>query len=251
MADGRYFYEIVLTLFFLYGTLKYLKTSKVISILIDKSFGDITPLTSKSNYRKAVMKTWFFAFFGISYWVTVYTFRSYNSDDYSYLSEGTINVIIGIIGLLFMLSFYFYPLKLAKREYYKFQSSKSPEDVILVKLQPSFLVEENQVLKEFKLACDLNYFICELSRFKDLLQLNEPIEKIVWKPIIHTKLKDRQLLLTFLNKIFQNQMVTIPRKEVCQFVNKYFEFNESGHFKNENPLVPDNISTWMRKNIKT
>lgn len=248
MADRRYVYEIVLTLFFLYGTLKYLKTSKVISILIDKSFGDITELTSKSNCRKAVMKTWFFALFGISYWATVYTFRSYNREDYSYLSEGTINGIIYIIGVLFMLSFYFYPLKLAKSEYYKFQRSKSPEDVILLKLQPSFMVEENEILKEFKLASDLNYFICEISQFKDLLQLNEPIEKIVWKPIMHTKLKDRQLLLTFLNKIFQNQMVTIPRKEVCQFINKYFEFNEISHLKEENPLKPDNIATWMKKN---
>ena len=248
MAHRLNIYEIVLTLFFLYGSLKYLKTSKVIFIIIDKSLGEITELTSKSNCRKAVMKTWFYALFAFFYYMTLIAFRSYNIQDYPYLNEMTLKVIIYITGLLFMLTFYFYPLKLANSDYYNFKSSKSLNASIFDELKQSIMVDENEILKEFQLATDSNYFICEISRFKDLLELNEPLEKIVWKPVVHTKLKDRQLLLSFLNKIFQNQMVTVQRKEVCQFVNKYFEFNEIGHLKNENPLKPDNIATWMKKN---
>lgn len=58
-------------------------------------------------------------------------------------------------------------------------------------------------------------------------------------------MKQRQLLLTFLNNIFQNQIKTIDTKEVCQLVNKYFEFNEVGHSIKENPLLPDNYRDWL------
>ncbi len=49
-------------------------------------------------------------------------------------------------------------------------------------------------------------------------------------------MKDRQLLLTFLNNLFQKQLIKIDRKEVCQMVNKYFEGN-----------VPEYIGTLKAK----
>ena len=56
-------YQIVLSLFLLYYLCEYLYTSNIILISIDKSFRDKTEINSKSNTRKAVMKTWFFTLF--------------------------------------------------------------------------------------------------------------------------------------------------------------------------------------------
>jgi hypothetical protein len=241
-------FQIILTLFFIYEAVIYFNTSKVVFIMIDKSFGDKTEIYSKSNNRIAVVKTWYFAFFVISYIFSITNIKPYNKEYFFFANEDYyINGFFFITGIILMLLFHLFPKKAIKSDYYKDLKILSPYEKILDELQASSIKGDDLISKEFHFALSKNYFFCEISQFKDLLELNEPSEKIVWKPVMHTKLKDRQLLLTFLNKIFQNQMVTIPRKEVCQFVNKYFEFNESGHFKDENPLVPDNIGTWMRK----
>lgn len=246
-ANGwKILFQIVLSLFLFYNLALYLFTSNIIPILIDKSFGDKKDINSKSNTRKAIMKTWFFLLFLFSYLFSISNIKSYNQEDDFVAYAIYINSFFFVLGIILMLLFHLFPIKLAKKEYYQNIETKEPYEKKLNDLNASTVKEEDLILNEFNVALKKNYFVCELSQFIDLLRLNEPTEKIVWNPVIHTKLKDRQLFLTFLNKLFQNQMVKISRKEVCLFVNKYFEFNEIGH-KKENPLNPDNIYDWIKK----
>ena len=111
-------------------------------------------------------------------------------------------------------------------------------------LKPSLLTAD-EIKKQFDYALEQNYFNCEISQFENLLELNEPVEKIIWKPISRAKYKDRQLLLSFLHNLFQEQLNKKSRKGICEFVNKYFELNEIGHNKQENPFRSYNIEKWI------
>ena len=115
---------------------------------------------------------------------------------------------------------------------------------VLYELKPS-LLNDDEIKKQFDYALKQNYFDCELLQFENLLKLNEPIEKIIWKPITHVKYKDRQLLLSFLHNLFQKQLNKKDRKGICEFINKYFELNEIGHNKQENPFTTNNIEKWI------
>lgn len=112
-------------------------------------------------------------------------------------------------------------------------------------LKPSSLGTK-EIKKKFDYALTNNYFDCNFQVFEDFLNLKNPVEKIIWKPISgRKKMKHRKLLLNFVDDLFQNKLITIERKEVCQLVNKYFEFNELGHKINENPLSTDNVNKWI------
>jgi hypothetical protein len=217
----------------------YLFFITIIPILVDKSFGSETDNTSKLNKKKAVMRSWFFGLFLVAFG---YSFWMIKSNENKYL------ILYGFIaGLVLMFLFHYFPKKISNNNYFKSIENTTPFVKILDELKPS-LLNADEIKKQFDSALSRNYFVCEFSQFEDLLKLNNPKKKIIWKPISHRKkMKDRQLLLTFLNNLFQKQLIKIDRKEVCQMVNKYFEFNEDGHHIKENPLKPDNISDWIKK----
>ncbi|RKS93826.1 hypothetical protein BC952_1676 [Flavobacterium limicola] len=247
--DINLIYKIVLSMFLLYETVIYLNTSKITDVIIEKSFGDKTEINSKSINRIAVMKTWYFAFFVISYIFSITSIKSYNKEYFFFANaDYYINSFFFITGIILMLLLRLLPNKAIKNDYYKDLNIIPTYEKILNELQASSIKDDNLISKEFDFALKSNYFEIELSQFKDLLQLKEPTQKIIWKPVVKTKKKDRQMLLTFLNRLFQNQLIKIERKEVCLFVNKYFDFNEFDHDIKENPLKPDNIGAWMKNN---
>ncbi|MEB3801739.1 hypothetical protein INQ45_11940 [Flavobacterium columnare] len=226
--------SLALFLFLLFEV--YVFFSQIIPILVDKSFGDKSEINSKLNNKKAVMKTYFFVFFVISFMIAIYMIKS--SDNLVLISLGF------VVGCVLMFLFHYFPKKVENNNYFRNIENAIPFVKVLNELKPSSL-QADEIKNQFDYALKQNYFVCEFSQFEDLLKLNNPEGKIIWKPISHTKFKDRQLLLTFLNVLFQKQLIKIDRKEVCQFINKYFEFNESGHHKKENPLVPDNVGKWI------
>jgi hypothetical protein len=145
-------------------------------------------------------------------------------------------------------SYWFLEFKIKSETKSFIKNLEKPTSFVKVfnQLKPS-LLNADEIKKQFDYALKQNYFVCEFSQFENLLKLNEPIEKIIWKPISgRKKMKQRQLLLTFLNDIFSKKIQTLETKEACQFVNKYFEFNEVGHQINENPYQSDNFRDWLK-----
>jgi hypothetical protein len=227
---------LVLCIFLVFES--YLFFIRITPILIDKSFGDETENNSKLNRKKAVLSSWFFGLFLVSFGYSYWMIKS---------SENIYLILFGFIaGLVLMFLFHYFPKKVANNNYFKNIENTTPFVKVLDELKPSSL-DADEIKKQFDYALSHSYFVCEFSQFEDLLKLNNPKEKIIWKPISdRKKMKDRQLLLTFLNNLFQKQLIKIDRKEVCQMVNKYFEFNENGHLL-ENPLNRDNIGDWLKK----
>lgn len=227
-------YSFVLSLFFVFESYAYF--SRIIPILIDRSFGDVTEFNSKLNRRKAVLRSWFFGSFSVACGYALYMIK-HNENKYLIL-------FYFVAGIVLMFLLHYFPKKIEKNTYYKNLENSTP--IAKGDLKPSeFNIEEIKI--RFDNALKQNYFNCEFYQFEDLLKLNTPRKKIIWRPVSRKKMKDRQLLLTFLNDLFQNQFVKIERNEVCLIVNKYFDFNEEGHHIKENPLKPDNIYDWMKK----
>lgn len=228
--------SFILSIFFVFEAYAYF--IRIIPILIDKSFGDVTEFNSKLNRRKAVLRSWFFVLFSVACGGTLYMMK-HNENKYLIL-------FFFVAGIVLMFLLYHFPRKIEKNTYYRNLENSVPFVKVFDDLKPSkFNVDEIKI--RFDNAKKQNYFSCEFYQFEDLLKLNTPKEKIVWRPVSQKKMKDRQLLLSFLNNLFQNQFVKIDRKEVCLVVNKYFDFNEEGHNIKENPLKPDNIYDWMKK----
>lgn len=117
------------------------------------------------------------------------------------------------------------------------------------KLKPSTL-NADEIKKQWELVKEKNYFAdgTTLSQFEDLLNLRKPTQKIIWKPLFQKRIKNRRLLQEFLNNnLFQDQLILnnlLTTKEMCEFVNTYFELNEEVHKEFENPLNTDNVRDW-------
>lgn len=117
------------------------------------------------------------------------------------------------------------------------------------KLKPSTL-NADEIKKQWELVKEKNYFAdgTTFSQFEDLLNLRKPTQKIIWKPLFQKRIKNRRLLQEFLNNnLFQDQLILnnlLTTKEMCEFVNTYFELNEEVHKEFENPLNTDNVRDW-------
>ena len=108
----------------------------------------------------------------------------------------------------------------------------------------------NEIEKIVDQDTELKYLLGDLNQFKNVIELNEPFSKIIWKrTVLRSKLKDRQALLSFLNKLFKEQLSKIKTQEVCLLINTYFEFNEVGHDPVEKPLDIKLVNKWSRNII--
>lgn len=154
---------------------------------------------------------------------------------------------IGLLGIISTLFFIETKVKSKTKSYTKNLKDEIISIEVFKELKPSTL-NADDIKKQFDFALNENYFDCEFSQFENLLKLNSPVEKIIWKPISdRKKMKKRQLLLTYLNELFQKQLIKVDRKDICKLVNIYFEFNETNHKTIENPLTPDNVGDWITK----
>ncbi len=216
---------------------------RIVPILIDKSFGEETENNSKLNRKKAVMRTWFIGLFIIAF---VYSLLTIKSTENKYLI-----LFFFIAGFILMLLFHYIPRKIENNSMYFKDIVKNIENLTSIgkvkhELKPSML-DADERIKQFDYAKAQPYFADEttFSQFEDLLDLRKPTQKIIWKPIALNTLKNKQLLLTFLDiNLFQKQLKRMSYKQVCKFVNDYFEFNENSHNKIENPLTTSVVSKW-------
>ncbi len=230
-----FLFKLLLSLFFLIET--YFFSTQILPIVLDKSFGDTnTVINSKINRKKVVAKSWFFLLFVISFFYGIYTIKS-SENKY-------VNIFGFITGLILMLLFYYIPKRVVKNKYFEVFENITYEKV-LNELKPSSLTA-SEIKEKFDFAIKNNYFDCELIDFENILNLGDPKIRIVWKPlIIRSQYKNRRLLLTFLNDLFQNQFNKRDNKNIIvQTVNRYFDFNEPNH-KKENELSPNNYQKWF------
>ena len=115
------------------------------------------------------------------------------------------------------------------------------------KIDNSFSFTNEEIKRKHVEALENKLFDCELSVFKTFILLEEPIEKLIWKPVADSGHKNRQLLFDYINDLFPNQILTRDRNESVTMINKYFEFNEIGHPKKEKEVYPKLIGDWMKK----
>ena len=99
------------------------------------------------------------------------------------------------------------------------------------KINSSFAFTNEEIKRKYLEALENKLFDCELSVFKTFILLEEPIEKLIWKPVADSGHKNRQLLFDYINDLFPNQILTKDRNESVTMINKYFEFNEIGNPK--------------------
>lgn len=104
------------------------------------------------------------------------------------------------------------------------------------KLEPVKL-KDNKLIEMYCYAKNEEFFDIEFEVFKKALNIESIDEPILWKKINErSKNKDRQLLLSFLNDCLENQIYlsAIKDQDKCNFVNKYFKFDE---FKDGKELI--------------
>lgn len=224
---------------------------RIVPILIDKSYGDETENTSKLNRKKAVLRTWFIGFFLSAFGYSLLTIKSTEN---KYLI-----LFYFIAGFILMFLFHYIPRKIENNSMYFKDIVKNIENLTSIgkvkhELKPSTLNADERK-EQFKSALEKKYFAPEttFSQFEDLLNLQKPTEKIIWKPLFSKKKKNRRLLQEFLNNnLFQDQLILnnlLTTKEMCEFVNTYFDFNEEVHKEFENPLNTDNVRDWRNHSI--
>jgi hypothetical protein len=105
-----------------------------------------------------------------------------------------------------------------------------------VKLEPVNL-KDDKLIEMYNYAKGEEFFDIEFEVFKKILNLETIGEPILWKKNNKkNKNKDRQLLLSFLNDCLENQIYlsAIKDQDKCDFVNKYFKFDE---FKDGKELI--------------
>lgn len=115
-----------------------------------------------------------------------------------------------------------------------------------VKLEPVNL-KDDKLIEMYNYAKSEEFFDIEFEVLKKVLNLESIVEPIVWKKINEkSKNKDRQLLLSFLNDCLENQIYlsAIKDQDKCDFVNKYFKFDE---FKDGKELI---IKTYTVSDFK-
>ena len=117
--------SFVLSLFFIFEAYAYF--TRIIPILIDRSFGDVTEFNSKLNRRKAVLRSWFFVLFSIACVYALYMIK-HNENKYLIL-------FFFATGIVLMLLFYFFPRKIEKNTYYQSLENsvpigKTPDELI-------------------------------------------------------------------------------------------------------------------------
>lgn len=115
------------------------------------------------------------------------------------------------------------------------------------KINSSFAFTNEEIKRKYLEALENKLFDCELSVFKTFILLEEPIDKIIWKPVADSGHKNRQMLFDYINDLFHNQVLTKDRNESVTMINKYFEFNEIGHPKKEKAVYSKLIGDWMKK----
>ena len=118
-----------------------------------------------------------------------------------------------------------------------------------VKLEPVNL-KDDKLIKMYNYAKSEEFFDIEFEVFKKILNFESIVEPILWKKINEKgKNKDRQLLLSFLNDCLENQIYlsAIKDQDKCDFVNKYFKFDE---FKDGKELIIKTYTvSYFKKNI--
>lgn len=109
---------------------------------------------------------------------------------------------------------------------------------------------ENKTYKELKISSlnpkeilkvvtEKNYIKTNILQITDFMNLKEPKCKMIFLKKAKSKLTSKRELLAIANIIFQKQLENMNRKEVCQLLNDYFEFNDV------KPLKYGDVESWL------
>lgn len=147
---------------------------------------------------------------------------------------------IGLLGVICTLYFIIIKVK-SESKYYSAKTTK---------LKPTTL-SPDKIKDKFDLAINQKHLVCEFSQFENLTQLKKPNSKIEWLAENKNKTKNRKLLLTFLNEIFDDQFHKKSDKDIVDFINEYLIINSNPNLlKKEQAFSNDNVSKWRAASQK-
>lgn len=110
---------------------------RIIPILIDRSFGDVTEFNSKLNRRKAVLRSWFFVLFSVACGYALYMIKQ-NENKYLIL-------FFFATGIVLMFLFCFFPRKIEKNTYYQSLENSVPIDKTPDELKLSTITRDEKI----------------------------------------------------------------------------------------------------------
>jgi hypothetical protein len=127
--------SFVISMFFVFEAYAYFV--RIIPILIDRSFGDITEFNSKLNRRKAVLRSWFFVLFSVACGYALYMIKQ-NENKYLIL-------FFFATGIVLMFLFCFFPRKIEKNTYYQSLENSVPIDKTPDELKSSTITRGEKI----------------------------------------------------------------------------------------------------------
>lgn len=128
-------FSLLLSLFFVFEA--YIYFTRIIPILIDRSFGDVTEFNSKLNRRKAVLRSWFFVLSSVACSWTLYMVK-HNENKYLIL-------FFFVLGIVLMFLFNYIPKNIEKNTYYQNLENSVPIDKAPDELKPSTITRDEKI----------------------------------------------------------------------------------------------------------